>query len=711
MKFIYLLFLGLGLTGFENTNAAFSSDLLACKDDSSLLSKTKLLFQSPTSPEAKNWIESQRNKLEPFEAPSEFVSSLRARRLFYSTGLAALPRIFKHGEWISGPEQQLILKQADGSQNVVIAPKSFHPNATISDILLSPDESRVALSLVVEGGDVKFWYLYDFQTRTFDSPDPIRVRFEGVSWTLDSRGVFYSVWPSEQQENTNISNGTVPRVPVALHTFGEARTKDTIILQHDANQPGELLGVVELIARKTVLAIRYPKWVSLPEHYRVGTFNSDGRSVTWGEWNYNPDVRVKFVDSESGAAYFISTVAGNNSGVAKWTLLKGKLLKRIVVAADKKLVLSNVARHRGLFLLTYVTPNLSTVLRLADGSGKIIREITSEEIGMPSVGTFSWNSDSRTNTSVYFTFSSPKFGPRRFQLDLKTLKIAMTTQPSFFPKAYHQLQEGSSNAKSADGTNVPIYFVKRKDQQPAFVYMLYYGALAMISTPSFSHLTGTILEMGGAIAIVNPRGSGALGLKGFREGGKNKLKTIADLAAAGNWLKKNLQPVQGRLVGHGGSWGGLHTYQLAIFYPSLFDVLISYIPVSSMELNHPGHLGWALLDDIFFNRDRSGFLVHFNQQLSKTIKQWDPFQRIPCAKSIPTILTLGSIRDQRTGPSQHFVFTHALQSKFGSNANAFLSIDEKNLWGHGTSANQELRSLGFLAKRYGITTIKELIPE
>lgn len=137
-------------------------------------------------------------------------------------------------------------------------------------------------------------------------------------------------------------------------------------------------------------------------------------------------------------------------------------------------------------------------------------------------------------------------------------------------------------ATSADGTQVPISLVYRKDlrrEGPQPFYLYAYGSYGVTVDPYFRSTRLSLLDRGLVFAIAHIRGGGALG-EGWYRGGKflKKKKTFEDFIAAAEHVITNNYTSAEHLVVGGGSAGGMLMGVVANERPDLFKAVIAHVP-------------------------------------------------------------------------------------------------------------------------------------
>lgn len=139
-------------------------------------------------------------------------------------------------------------------------------------------------------------------------------------------------------------------------------------------------------------------------------------------------------------------------------------------------------------------------------------------------------------------------------------------------------------ARAADGTQVPISLVWRKDKRPAGTgpqpLLLYgYGSYGVPSDPYFSSIRLSLLDRGVVFAIAHVRGGGDLG-KTWYDAGKlaRKHNTFGDFIACADTLVQQGWTTPQQLIIHGGSAGGLLMGAVVNERPELFKAVVAEVP-------------------------------------------------------------------------------------------------------------------------------------
>ncbi len=137
-------------------------------------------------------------------------------------------------------------------------------------------------------------------------------------------------------------------------------------------------------------------------------------------------------------------------------------------------------------------------------------------------------------------------------------------------------------APAWDGEQIPVTILRRADtpvdgSAPLLLYG--YGSYGITIPASFSTSRLSLVDRGFIYAIAHVRGSQAKGYQWYLDGKMEKKdNTFKDYISAGRHLVDNGYGAAGRVVGHGGSAGGLLMGAAANMDPELFGGIIAAVP-------------------------------------------------------------------------------------------------------------------------------------
>jgi oligopeptidase B len=138
------------------------------------------------------------------------------------------------------------------------------------------------------------------------------------------------------------------------------------------------------------------------------------------------------------------------------------------------------------------------------------------------------------------------------------------------------------HATGADGTAVPVSIVRHRDvvtDGSAPCFLTGYGSYGYPYPVTFSSNRLSLLERGLVVAIAHVRGGGELG-KPWHDAGRmgNKMNTFNDFIAVAETLVANGVIAKDRIAIEGGSAGGLLMGAVTNLRPDLFRAVLSQVP-------------------------------------------------------------------------------------------------------------------------------------
>ncbi|SHK81928.1 oligopeptidase B Serine peptidase. MEROPS family S09A [Bradyrhizobium lablabi] len=200
-------------------------------------------------------------------------------------------------------------------------------------------------------------------------------------------------------------------------------------------------------------------------------------------------------------------------------------------------------------------------------------------------------------------------------------------------------------AKSHDGAQVPVSILHRKDllrdgRAPLLLYG--YGSYGMAMPASFSANRLSLVDRGFVYAIAHIRGGTDKGWGWYLDGKREKkTNSFDDFAASARALIETKYTGAKRIVGHGGSAGGMLMGAVANRAGELFAGIVAEVPFVDV-LN-------TMLDDTLPLTPPEwpewGNPIE-NEKDFRTILSYSPYDNV-AAKDYPAILAMGGLTDPR----------------------------------------------------------------
>jgi oligopeptidase B len=210
------------------------------------------------------------------------------------------------------------------------------------------------------------------------------------------------------------------------------------------------------------------------------------------------------------------------------------------------------------------------------------------------------------------------------------------------PAAYVQVREW---ATAGDGVRVPVSIIHRRDVEPRSdaPAMLYgYGSYEISMDPEMRIPWLSLLDRGMVVAVAHIRGGGEMGRQWYEDGKRlTKKNTFTDFVDVAQHLVDEGWTSPGRLVGHGGSAGGLLMGAVANMAPELFAGLVAQVPfVDALTTILDATLPLTVIE-----WDEWGDPLH-DPEVYTYIKSYTPYENIE-AGAYPAIYAITSINDTR----------------------------------------------------------------
>jgi len=200
-------------------------------------------------------------------------------------------------------------------------------------------------------------------------------------------------------------------------------------------------------------------------------------------------------------------------------------------------------------------------------------------------------------------------------------------------------------ATSYDGAEVPVSILHRKDlvRDGAAPLLLYgYGSYGMAMPASFNTNRLSLVDRGFVYAIAHIRGGTDKGWSWYLDGKRDKkTNSFADFAACARALIETKYTGEKRIVGHGGSAGGMLMGAVANRDGELFAGIVAEVPFvdvlntmldDTLPLTPPEWPEWG--NPIESEKD------------FRTILSYSPYDNVE-AKDYPAILAMGGLTDPR----------------------------------------------------------------
>jgi len=327
--------------------------------------------------------------------------------------------------------------------------------------------------------------------------------------------------------------------------------------------------------------------------------------------------------------------------------LEGAAQLQVVFQPDEHTSLNHYAWTRDKLLLVVLADVASRVEVVTPGSWQVepvpgLPENTNTVV----VGSDEFGDEIFLDSSGFDTPSRLLYGVAGGEL--QEIKRA----PSFFDA--DDLVVTQQFATSDDGTAIPYFVVRHRNQGPGPTLLGGYGGFEVARTPGYEGVLGRLwLSRGGTYVLANIRGGGEYGptwhTQAMREGRHLVAEDFA--AVAKDLVKRGITTVD-RLGAQGGSNGGLLMGIMLTQYPELFGALVCSVPLLDMRRFHLLLAGASWVAE-YGDPD--------NPDDWEFISKYSPYQNISEERKYPPVLITTSTRDDRVHPAHARKMTAALE--------------------------------------------------
>ena len=284
------------------------------------------------------------------------------------------------------------------------------------------------------------------------------------------------------------------------------------------------------------------------------------------------------------------------------------------------------------------------------------------------------------------SYSSPKTQSRTYLYNLKSKERKLVKEqeiPSGHNPGDYIVERLECN--SHDGRKVPITLTRHKKTKvdgTANVLLYGYGSYGSSMSPSFSSTKFSLIDRNIIWVTAHIRGGMERGMKWWKEGKLlNKKNTFEDYLAVGEFLIKNKYTSKKKIIGFGGSAGGLLMGAVVNQKPELFLAMILAVPfVDSLttNLDHSLPLTVGEFDEFGNAKDNK---EHFDY-----IYSYAPYNNIR-KMDYPHMLITTSLSDNRVLFDEPLKFTAKLR-EYKTDNNLLLLKTEMNA-GHGGKSGRD----------------------
>ena len=534
----------------------------------------------------------------------------------------------------------------------------------VGDLEVSYNDKYLAYSLDLKGSEYFTIHVRDIKTNEIIT-DKIENTSGSILFSLDDRFIFYS----KLDENHRPKK-------IFRHEIGKSMKEDLLIFEERTPAFTVSIGI------------------SADEKYYFINSSDHNTSEKYYFKSNESLPKPKIVRKrEKGIIYSVSSWGGyfyihTNKGAEDFKIERSRDIEaskwEVFIPAKNETMIGGLTFLKNWIIRSELNNALDKIFVRDINSNKEEELIfTDEEVYD---GSISHTQKDRNTDLIYISYSTPKTQARTYLYNLKTKEKKLVKEqviPTGHDPKNYIVQRIECN--SDDGRKVPLTITRHKDTPldgSANLLLYGYGSYGASMSPSFSSTRLSLINRNIIWVTAHIRGGMERGMKWWKEGKLlNKKNTFNDYIAAAKFLIEKKYTSKGKIIGMGGSAGGLLMGAVVNKAPDLFLGMIMAVPfVDSLttNLDHSLPLTIGEFDEFGNAKDNKD---HFDY-----IYSYAPYNNIK-KMDYPNILITTSLSDNRVLFDEPAKFTAKLRD-YKTDNNLLLLKTEMNA-GHGGKSGRD----------------------
>ena len=534
----------------------------------------------------------------------------------------------------------------------------------VGDLEVSYNDMILGYSLDLRGSEYYSIYLRDINSNEQVS-EKIEDTSGGITFSLDDKYIFYS----------KLDKFHRPR-KIYRHKIGSPVKEDELIFEEKSE--AFTVGINLTSDEKFFIITTSDHNTSEQYYFNVGEKNPDPKLIKKRKkgviYSVNSWDNLFYIHTNDEAEDFKIDVCNDLSN-QKW---------QEYIPAQNEVLIGGLTFLNNWIIRSEVSDALAKVYVKNKLTGKEEEIIfTEEKVIEP--GVYLTQKDRDTNL-IYLSYSSPKTQSRTYIYNLKT-KDRKLIKEQEIPSGHNSDDYIVERVEctSHDGRKVPITLTRHKKTKldgSANLLLYGYGSYGNSMSASFSSTKLSLINRDIIWATAHIRGGMERGMKWWKEGKLlNKKNTFEDYIHAAKYLIDNKYTSKRKIIGMGGSAGGLLMGAVVNQSPDLFLGIIMAVPfVDSLttNLDHSLPLTVGEFDEFGNAKDNK---EHFDYIFS-----YAPYNNIK-KMDYPHMLITTSLSDNRVLFDEPTKFTAKLRD-YKTDSNLLLLKTEMNA-GHGGKSGRD----------------------
>ena len=534
----------------------------------------------------------------------------------------------------------------------------------LGDLEVSFNDKYLGYSLDLKGSEYYTIYIRDIETKKLVT-EKIEETSGSITFSLDDKYIFYS----KLDENHR------PR-KIYRHKIGTSVKKDELIFEEKSEAFTVNIGLS-----------------SDEKYFFISTSDHNTSEQYYFEANEeNPKPKL-IQKRKKGIIYSVNSWENffykhTNEDAEDFKIDKCKDLSNksweIFIPAKSEVLIGGLVFLNN-WIIRSETSNALGKLFLRNPKTNKEEEIvfSEEKVIVPSISLIQRDKDTDL---VYLSYSSPKTPGRTYLYNLKT-KDRKLVKEQEIPSGHNSDNYIVERLECAshDGRMVPITITRHKKTKldgSANLLLYGYGSYGNSMSPGFSSTRLSLIDRNIIWVTAHIRGGMERGMKWWKEGKLlNKKNTFEDYIAVAKYLIDKKYTSKRKIIGMGGSAGGLLMGAVVNQKPELFLGIIMAVPFLdslTTNLDHSLPLTVGEFDEFGNAKDNK---EHFDY-----IYSYAPYHNIK-KMDYPNILITTSLSDNRVLFDEPAKFTAKLR-EYKTDSNLLLLKTEMNA-GHGGKSGRD----------------------
>jgi len=534
----------------------------------------------------------------------------------------------------------------------------------VGDLEVSYNDKYLAYSLDLKGSEYFTIHVRDIKTNEIIT-EKIENTSGSVLFSLDDKFIFYSKLDENHRPKKIFRHEIGKSIKDDLLIFEEKASAFTVGIGISADEKYYFINssdhnTSEKYYFKTNEKLPKPKIVKKREKGIIYSVSS------WGDYFYihtnkdAEDFKIERSKSVESSEWEVFIPAKDESMIGGLTFLNNWIIRSELTNALDKIFVRDIKSNKEEELI-----------------------FTDEKVYDASI---SHTQKDRNTDFIYISYSTPKTQARTYLYNLKTKEKKLVKEqiiPSGHDPKNYLVERIECN--SDDGRKVPLTITRHKDTPldgSANLLLYGYGSYGASMSSSFSSTRLSLIDRNIIWVTAHIRGGMERGMKWWKEGKLLKKKnTFNDYIAAAKFLINKKFTSKGKIIGMGGSAGGLLMGAVVNNDPDLFLGMIMAVPfVDSLttNLDHSLPLTIGEFDEFGNAKDNKD---HFDY-----IYSYAPYNNIK-KMDYPNILITTSLSDNRVLFDEPAKFTAKLRD-YKTDNNLLLLKTEMNA-GHGGKSGRD----------------------